>query len=347
MESMGLFLNKLENESYTKYSSIRNFVTVKSGKSIAEVGEGVEVFDTLLDTLSNIGEFIYDNYKSLLDWLATTEIVIDKVVYKTRQNNIRYLQTLNKDNKNLKSKVSFLEVKDFKIPVITGLKCDLQTYVKELATNNYYKVIIDELIYTRQLAEFIIENNGYTTDNRGGKILDIDEIKKRIEVNNGIVKNIKKELTTITDPSRVTDVKPLGKLVKSLSELEKVTEETIKTGRLYTVERLEEINKHYKETNNLLENMLSIMEISKDSKMEHDGASIAVLARYVHSVAELLSFTSMKYYYYSLLVDTLVSIHTALKEYAETKDPNSVAKVLQSFLEGIENSIKNITNIFT
>jgi hypothetical protein len=93
--------------------------------------------------------------------------------------------------------------------------------------------------------------------------------------------------------------------------------------------------------------MLALMETSKESNVEHDGKSIAVLTKYVHSVAELLAFTSMKYFYYSLLVDTEVAIYKALSEYKESKNPSAVNNILKSFLDGMSNAISGIVNVFS
>ena len=339
------FLDTLSNESEIKYSAIRNFTLVKSGKSI--VSDGSESFDAIVNFLSDITEFIFDNYKSLLDWLATTEIVIDKVTYKTRQNNIRYLQTLYKENKDLNKKITFLEIKDFKAPVITGLRCDLKTYVNELATHDYYSTIVNELTYLGELAETLIDNNGFTKDKQGNIFLDLDNLNKRIKVNEGIVKNIKTSLSKITDGKSVSDTKPISKLVKSISEIEKVTEDTIKIGRFYTVERIEKLNEYYKDTNEKVERMLNLMEVSEDNNFTHDGKSIAVLAKYIHSVAELLSFVSMRFFYYTLLVDTEVAIHTGLREYKESKNPDAFTIVIKSVLDGMEKAIDSLTSIFS
>jgi len=339
------FLDTLSNESEIKYSAIRNFTLVKSGKSI--VSDGSESFDAIVNFLSDVTEFIFDNYKSLLDWLATTEIVIDKVTYKTRQNNIRYLQTLYKENKDLNKKITFLEIKDFKAPVITGLRCDLKTYVNELATHDYYSTIVNELTYLGELAETLIDNNGFTKDKQGNIFLDLDNLNKRIKVNEGIVKNIKTSLSKITDGKSVSDTKPISKLVKSISEIEKVTEDTIKIGRFYTVERIEKLNEYYKDTNEKVERMLNLMEVSEDNNFTHDGKSIAVLAKYIHSVAELLSFVSMRFFYYTLLVDTEVAIHTGLREYKESKNPDAFTIVIKSVLDGMEKAIDSLTSIFS
>jgi len=339
------FLNNLDKESELKYSSIRNFTLVKSGKNI--IADGSESFDTILNYISDVTEFIFDNYKSLLDWLATTEIVMDKVTYKTRQNNIRFLQSLYKDNKDLSKKITFLEIKDFKVPVITGLRCDLKTYVKELASHDYYNNLVDNLVFLKELAESMIENNGYTKDKQGNIFLDINNLNNRIKVNESLVKDIKKSLSVITDGKSISDTKPISKLVKSINEIEKVTEETIKIGRLYTVEKIEKINKYYKTTNEKVEEMLNLMEVSKDTNITHDGKSIAVLAKYVHSVAELLSFVSMKFFYYTLLVDTEVAIHTGLKDYKESKNPDSFSSVISSILNGMESAINSLVSIFS
>lgn len=345
-KNMAKFIDRLDEESYNKYTSIKNFCLAKSNRSILEVGDGVEMFDTIVEQLSKISEFVFDSYKSLLDWLATTEIIMDKVVYKTRQNNIRYLQTLNKDNKNVNKKVSFLEVKDFKIPVMTGLKVDIKTFNKMLATGNYFNVVADELINLRSIANFMIENNGYTIENNGSEILNTSDLMNKINVNNDLIKKLKKELSSVINPNSLKDVLPLSKLIKSLSDLEKETEDTIKLGRMYSVEKIEEIDKVYKETNEKVEEMLNIMEVSEESKIDHSGKAIAVLSRYVHSVAELLSFTSMKYFYYSLIADTLIAIHVGIKEFASTRDSESVDKILSSVMTTIDTSINNIISIF-
>jgi len=339
-----LFLDNLEKESDLKYSAIRNFALVNSGKSMIDGGN--ESFDSILEAISDVTEFIYDNYKSLLDWLATTEIVVDKVVYKTRQNNIRYLQSLIKDNKNISKEITFQEVKNFKIPVITGLKADLHTYIKMLAETNFYHNLADELIYLRKLAEDLIDNNGITQDKQGNKYLDIYNIKNRIKVNTQLVSKIKDDLKKITDGHSVADTKPLNKLVKSLSDIEKVANETVKVGRLYTVEKIENLNKVYKETNEKVESMLNIMEVDKNSSISQDGTTIAVLAKYIHSVAELLSFVSMKFFYYSLLVDTNIAIQVVLKNYAETKDSSTVYDKISSILKGIEQSVSGLMSVF-
>lgn len=345
-KNMYNFIESMDKESEIKVSAITNFCMVKSGKSIAEIGEGVEIFDTIIDGLNSISEFVFENYKSLLDWLATTEIVIDKVVYKTRQNNIRYLQTLSKENKKINKQITFLEVKDFKIPVMTGLKIDLATYNKILATGNYKTNVMDELIYLQELAEFIIDNNGYTMEKNGKVILDPNDLSKRIHVNEGLTKNIKKELKEAVNATGVTDVKPLHKLVKSLSDLEKEVHNTIKIGGLYTVEKIEEVDRVYKAANSKIEEMLNIMETSEESNFKHDGKTIAVLSKYVHSVANLLSFTSMKYFYYSILVDTEVATLTSLKEFSISKNPNDAINVLSSIGNAIDSSISGISSIF-
>ena len=344
MNKVNLFLNTLENDSKNKYLVIEKFVLTKSNKNI--LSDGSESFDTILSFLSDVTEFIFDNYKSLLDWLATTEIVIDKVVYKTRQNNIRYLQSLYKDNKDIKKLITYQEVKNFRIPVITGLQVDLNTYVLKLANNNFYSNLIDELLHLREISEIILDNNGFTKDKYNNLVLDLDNLNNRIKVNNGLVKQIKDDLNIITNANSVSDTKPLSKLVKSLSDLEKVTEEVIKIGKLFTVEKIERLDKYYKYTNEKVEDMLSVMETEKSSSFTHDGKSIAVLSKYIHSVAELLSFTSMKFFYYTLLVDTNVAIQLALKEYKDTKDPNSVENILTSFVTGIENAIESMLSIF-
>ena len=345
-KNMFNFIDKMDKESKTKFTAIKNFCLVKSGKSIIEIDEGTEVFDTIIDGLNTISEFVFENYKSLLDWLATTEIVIDKVVYKTRQNNIRYLQTLYKNAKDVNKQITFLEVKDFKIPVMTGLKIDLATYNKLLATGNYKNNVIDELIYLKELTSFLIDNNGYTIEKNGKVILDVDDLLKRTHVNEGLVKKIKKELKEAVSATGVTDIKPLNKLVKSLSDLEKQVQNTIKLGGLYTVEKIEEIDRVYKDTNGSVEEMLNIMEASEDTNFNHDGKTIAVLSKYVHSVADLLSFTSMKYFYYSILIDTEVAALTALKEFSVSKNPNDVVNILSSIGSAIDSSISGLLNIF-
>ena len=345
-KNISLFLDNLQKESDSKYTAIKNLVVVKSGQDLMSADAGVESFDSIVSFFSDMTEFIFDNYKALLDWIATTEVVIDKVTYKTRQNNIRYLQTLNKDNKDLNKIISYQEVKDFNVPTITGLKCDLKTFNKAMAGNIHFTNILEELVFLREFAESVIENNGFTKDKRGTLFIDINTLNNRIKVNTGLVDSIKKDLQTVTDGDSVTDIRPISKLVKSLNDLEKETADTIKVGKFYTVEKIEKLNKLYKETNSKVEEMLNIMEISEDSKITHDGKSIAVMARYVHSVAELLSFVSMKFFYYSLLVDTEVALHSGLKDYKETKDSTSFNNVVASFLNGIENAISSLTKLF-
>ena len=345
-ENMYNFIDRMDNESKTKFTAIKNFCLVKSGKSIVGADEGTEAFDTIIDGLNTISEFVFDNYKSLLDWLATTEVVIDKVVYKTRQNNIRYLQTLYKDAKDVNKQITFLEVKDFKIPVMTGLRIDLATYNKLLATGNYKNNVIDELIYLKELSNFLIDNNGYTMEKNGKVILDVNDLLKRTHVNEGLVKKIKKELKEAVSATGVTDVKPLNKLVKSLSDLEKEVHNTIKLGSLYTVEKIEEVDRVYKDANSSVEEMLNIMEASEDTNFNHDGKTIAALSKYVHSVADLLSFTSMKYFYYSILVDTEVAALTALKEFSVNKNPNDAISVISSIGSAIDSSINGLIGIF-
>jgi hypothetical protein len=107
---------------------------------------------------------------------------------------------------------------------------------------------------------------------------------------------------------------------------------------------LESIDEQYKNLLDKINDMLALMETSKDSSLKHDTETITVLSEYIREVAEYLTFVAMKYFFYTSLVDMEAGI---LKVLLAKQRGEDVSTVIASVLEGINNSIKALSSIFT
>ncbi len=326
-----------------RYSGLINTILLQNGKKPIDAGlEDINYIATIVNTIE---EFMYDTYKGLLDWIATTEIVVEKAIYKTRQNNIRLLKDFI-DSKNKYSSINFLEVKDLKVPVLLGLKVDLHTVNKELANTSYVKRVIDEIQYANELFNLLKSNNGITVDKLGNKTIDIDELENRCKLLEKDISNIKKTIKKIIDEKSVKDVKPLKEVVRNMSDLIKSSEDTLKLGVMYSVEKIEAIDRYYEDLVSNIDETLELMNVKKDTKLKHDKDTIIVLSTYIRDLADLISMVSMLFFLYSTTVDMEIGIFKILDAYIEKRSPSNIKQIVELTIDGIKSTINDIGNLF-
>ena len=330
--------------SSNKLSSLKNSLLLAEGKSPLDVG--MEDFLSIGEIIYKIDSFIYDTYKGLLDWLATTEIALEEVKYKTKQNNIRFLKTLYEDNKEILRKTNFLDVKDLQVPIITGLKADLEEVNKVLAEHRYIRRLQEELDYLDNIVTRLIDNNGMTLDSNGQAAMGVDfleGIRVHIVSCKNDINEMKKKSKMLINEKSLKDTARLKDLVKNMKDLETQIQTTIKIGKFYRVEELESIDETYNNLLDKIEDLFKLMEIGKETKLQHHTETITLLSEYIRQVSDYLSMVAIKYYFYTSIVDIEASIIKIIKS---KHIGESYTNIVEDTINGIKKGLDRLMNIF-
>lgn len=269
----------------------------------SEEGMFTTIRDKLVSFIRTIDELLYKGITGLINIIRRTNIVLEDAEesYKTISP---YIKRLYKYRDKLIDKIKklpanrILTILKKKVPIPTGLKITLPDYITRLehlsvAIINYDSVA--KMLETR--LDNILESDINNITKQLPSKYEIDNLQKQIIT-------YKKEFEEMFGTTMV-DYKPIEKLVNKLMLVPNLVDKSLKLGKYYNIERLQEIDERNEVLTAKAKQVIDLLKKNPDiaSKQVLNG-----LADYFKIYAEYVTIIGLSNIAYSQLTDTLYNI---------------------------------------
>jgi len=265
------------------------------------------LFSTIGEKLGNfiraIDELIHKGITGIVNIFRNTTVVLEDA-HTTYKTVSPYIKRLNKYREKLNDKLKKLttpELADIavkKVPVPMGLKIDILTYINKLEAVKNAVLEIDSLQdqLEKRLDEML--NN------------PIEDFPKYLPASyelKAMSKTVMKYENTFKDMygKRMTDTRTIGSLVKKIPLVPGMVNDILTLGKIYNMEKLEDIDKRNEELVAKAKKLLDIVKKEDEALLQQ---YLGVLGDYFKLYAEYITVVGISNIAYSQLADIMYNI---------------------------------------